>query len=378
MTHRCWAEIDLQALRENLAWIRHQVGAGVKIVTVVKADAYGHGLKDIARLLMQSGTDVFGVANLAEAEAIRQVGRGWPVLMLGACLPEEVEAAVRDDVMPTVSSLAEGRLFSAAAVRQRKTVGLHLKVDTGMGRLGTAPDEALALIRRIARLPAISIRGLMTHYSSAEDDAPFSAAQSRKFRALVAAARPLCPDLEFIHANASAALLLHPETTFTAVRPGLLVYGIAPEGRRPLPRLLKRRLRPALSWKCKVSLVRELSAGASVSYGHTYRAQARRRVAVATAGYGDGYLRAGSGRAQVLIRGRRCPVLGRVTMDQMVVDVTRAGAVKAGDEVTLLGRQGRREITASELAAWCRTIPWEILTNIAYRVRRVYRGSHAS
>src|SRR3954447_17351027 len=140
--YRCWAEVDLNALRENLGWIRHRVGPGVKVMTVVKADGYGHGLKQIAALLMQSGTDVFGVANLAEARAIRSVGKGWPILMLGAALPEEVETALRDEVMPTISSLEEAKQFSAAAVRLRKRARLHIKVDTGMGRLGVAPQEA--------------------------------------------------------------------------------------------------------------------------------------------------------------------------------------------------------------------------------------------
>src|SRR5688500_6173948 len=168
--YRCWAEVDLDALRENLAWIRHRVGADVKIMTVVKADAYGHGLKQIAALLMQSGTDVFGVANLAEAQAIRSVGRGWPVLMLGACLPFEVETAVRDDVMPTISTFEEAQQFSTIASRHNKTADVHIKIDTGMGRLGVAPEDVAELWRRVEALPALQIRGLYTHYASAEDD----------------------------------------------------------------------------------------------------------------------------------------------------------------------------------------------------------------
>jgi alanine racemase len=378
MTFRCWAEIDLQALRENLAWLRHRVGPGVKIVTVVKADAYGHGLKDIARLLMQSGTDVFGVANLAEAEAIRSVGRGWPILMLGACLPHEIEAAVRDEVMPTVSSFAEARLFSAAALRQHKTVSAHLKVDTGMGRLGIPAAEAAGLVQQTAGLPGLRVRGLFTHYSSVEDDSAFTKRQKERFDELVQAVRKLCPDLEFIHANNSGAILLEPGTVYNTVRPGLLVYGVVPEGRRRLPREAGRRIRPALSWKCRVSLLKEIPRGTPVSYGHTFVAPDRMCVAVITAGYGDGYLRAGGNRALVLVGGRRCRILGRVTMDQMIVDVTRAGRVQPGDEVVLVGRQGRQEITATELAAWFGTIPWEVLTNINYRVRRFYLGGSAA
>src|SRR4051812_15925667 len=172
--YRCWAEVDLNALRENLGWIRHRVGPGVKVMTVVKADGYGHGLKQIAALLMQSGTDVFGVANLAEAHAIRSVGKGWPILMLGACLPHEIETAVRDQIMVTVSTLGEAKEFSSLAVRLGKTAHIHLKLDTGMGRLGAKPEEAPELLAAFDKLPGVLVNGLYTHYSSAESDAFFT------------------------------------------------------------------------------------------------------------------------------------------------------------------------------------------------------------
>ena len=192
-SHRCWAEVDLNALRENLLWLRHRVGPAVKILTVVKADAYGHGLKQIAALLMQSGTDIFGVANLAEARAIRSVGKGWPILMLGACLPDEIETAVQEGVMPTISSLAEAKLFSASAARLRRTVELHVKVDTGMGRLGVAPENALELIEQIGQLAGLKLQGLYTHYSSVEDDAEFSRQQRKRFQKLLDASGFVSP-----------------------------------------------------------------------------------------------------------------------------------------------------------------------------------------
>jgi len=185
MKYRCWAEVDLSALRGNLAWIRDRVGPGVKIITVVKADAYGHGLKQIAALLMQSGTDIFGVANLAEAHAIRAVGQGWPILMLGACLPDEVDAAVRDQITPTISSIPEARAFDAAAGRRRKTLSVHVKVDTGMGRLGVEPSQAVGLVKEVMALTHLRLEGLYTHYSSAEDDRAFSLAQRERFETVV-------------------------------------------------------------------------------------------------------------------------------------------------------------------------------------------------
>jgi alanine racemase len=387
-THRCWAEVDLDALRGNLAWIRHRVGPRVKIMTVVKADAYGHGLKQIAALLMQSGTDIFGVANLAEAHAIRAVaaapgGGGWPILMLGACLPDEIEAAVRDEVRPTISSLAEARAFSTAATRLHRTVPVHLKVDTGMGRLGVAHPEALGLAREILSLPGLVLEGVYTHFASAEDDGEFTRRQADRFSRVLDSLRRAEINVPLIHANNSAALLLEPASAFNLVRPGLLVYGVVPQGqRRPgkrhLPTSLRRYLRPVLSWKCRVSLVKGIARGTPLSYGRTFTAKRPMRVATLTAGYGDGYLRAGSSRAQVLIGGRRCPVLGRVTMDQMLVDVSRVKSASAGDEVILIGRQGRAEITAGELAEWCGTISWEVLTTITHRVARLYRGGQAA
>jgi len=376
--HRCWAEVDLSALRENLAWIRHRVGPAGKIMTVVKADAYGHGLKQIAALLMQSGTDIFGVANLAEAQAIRSVGKGWPILMLGAVLPDEVETAAQDEVMPAISTLDEARRFSVVAQRLRRPVRIHLKVDTGMGRLGAPPEQARALADEASRLPGIEVCGLYTHYSSVEDDREFSRAQRKRFGQLLQSFLKAGMKLEFVHANNSGALLLERQSTYNTVRPGLLVYGIAPPGQRPVASSLNRHLRPALSWKCRVSLVKEIPKGTPLSYGRAFIAKRSMHVATLTAGYGDGYLRSGSNRAQVLVHGARCPVLGRITMDQMMVDVSALPDAEAGDEVVLIGRQGQQTITANELAEWCGTVPWEVLTNITYRVPRLYRGGTAA
>lgn len=377
-SYRCWAEVDLDALRENLAWIRHRVGPKVKILTVVKADAYGHGLKQIAALLMQSGTDIFGVANLAEASAIRRVGKGWPVLMLGALLPDEMETAVKDHVRATISSLNEATALSRAASRLQKTISVHVKVDTGMGRLGARPNEIVALLQSIAQLPALTVEGLYTHFASAEEDVEFSKVQTASFQSVVQAVSAAGIQVPLIHANNSAALLHQPDTTFNLVRPGLLVYGILPEGKRTDVSALRKFFHPALSWKCRVGFVKEIRKGDSLSYGRTFIAPRKMKVATLTAGYGDGYLRAGSNCAEVLIQGRRCKVLGRVTMDQTLVDVSKLGEVSIGEEAVLVGSQKSGTITAAELANWCGTIPWETLTAITYRVPRLYRGGQAS
>jgi alanine racemase len=367
VTHRCWAEVDLSALRENLAWIRHRVDSGVKVITVVKADAYGHGLKPIAGVLMQSGTDIFGVANLAEAQAIRSVGRGWPILMLGACLPHEVPIAARDQIMPTISCVAEAERFAATGHR----VSVHVKVDTGMGRIGVSPENALALIKAVLSFPNLELQGIYTHFASVEDDPKFSRDQLKAFSALVRQVK-----VPVVHANNSGGLLFEKRGVFNAVRPGLLVFGVLP----PTARRLNSKLPvcAAMSWKCRVSYIKEVAKGTALSYGRAFVAPRKMRVATLTAGYGDGYLRAGSNRAHVLIGGERCPILGRITMDQMLADISRLPNVKVGDEAVLIGRQGNETITANDVAGWCGTVPWEVLTAITYRVPRIYIGGQAA
>ena len=368
--HRSWAEVDLGALRENLAWIRHRAGMATKVITVVKADAYGHGLKPIAGLLMQSGTDVFGVANLAEALAIRSVGKGWPILMLGACLPGEIEHAVAEDVMPTLSSLREAQRLASAASKAGKVVRAHVKIDTGMGRLGVRPEEALKLIRAVKASSPLKLEGIYTHFASVEDDPQFSRRQIELFKRILRKVKGAGIRVPLVHANNSGGLLLERSSIFNAVRPGLLVFGVIPPGERPV----ECTVRPALSWKCRVALVREVARGTPLSYGGSFVAPRKMRVATLSAGYGDGYLRAASNRAEVLIGGWRCPIVGRITMDQMLADISKAPKVAAGDEAVLIGGN----ISANDVASWAGTVPWEVLTAITYRVPRVYRGGQAA
>jgi alanine racemase len=292
---------------------------------------------------------------------------------------------VHDEVMPTISSRAEAQLFSKTAVKLRKTARVHVKIDTGMGRLGVIPAEAKALIRLVNTLPGLRLAGVYTHYASAEEDAEFCRQQHFRFLQAMSAAislgklAPFRPDqLEYLHVNNSAAILFESASTHNTVRPGLLVYGVAPSTQRPLPPLLKKHLRPALTWKTRISLLKPVPARTPLSYGQSYSTAKPTRIATITAGYGDGYMRAGSNRARVLIHGRLCPVVGRITMDQMLVNVTGVKNCAIGDEVVLIGAQGPEQITANEVAGWCGTVPWEILTNISHRVPRLYLGSHAS
>lgn len=375
---RCWAEIDLDALRENLGWIRRRVGSGVRVLTVVKADAYGHGLRRIAAHLLEHGTDVFGVANLAEARAIRGLNEDCPILMLGACLPDEVEDTIRDRVMPTLSSIEEANQFSSAAVRLGVMVPVQVKVDTGMGRLGVVAEEAGPIIDQIRLLPGLRLEGIYTHFAVAEEDAEYSAWQRQRFQGVLAALHGQGAVVPCVHGGNSAALLHEPGCHWDLVRPGLLVYGVAPPGSRRDAGAEAGQVGPVMSLRCRVSFLKVVRPGDSLSYGRTFVADDALRVATLTAGYGDGYPRAASNRAMVLVGGRRCRVLGRVTMDQTLVDVTDVDGVRVGDEGVLFGRQGQDSITVNELAAWCGMVPWEILTGISYRVPRLYRGGSAA
>jgi alanine racemase len=370
---RCWAEIDLAALERNVRRIRASLPPEIRYVAVVKADAYGHGLPQAAARLMHAGTDLFAVANVTEAAQLRELGPGWPILLLSPLLPEEDRFAVELDLAATVSNAEEVERLGAAARAAGRSVTVHLKIDTGMGRLGVWHEDAVALYRRIAADPDVRLAGLFTHFASPDDDPAFTAEQRRRFLAALAACESagLARAGRWVHADNSAGLGTMPGgSPFNAVRVGLLQFGILPHPRSPLAAVATD---PVFSFRTRIGLVKRLPAGATVSYGRTHELTRDSRVAILCAGYADGLPRAVGGRARVLIGGRRCPVLGRVTMDQTIVDVTDLPGAACGDEVVLVGRQGDGEITMGEFSGWADTIPWETLCSISKRVPRVYR-----
>lgn len=369
---RCWAEIDLAALERNLRRIRASLPAHIRYVAVVKADAYGHGLHQVAARLMHAGADLFAVANLAEAAALREVGPDWPVLVLGALLPEEMRFAPELDVAVTVSSVEEIERLDRAAAAARRHLDIHLKIDTGMGRLGAWHEDVAPVYRAILHSAYLRLAGVFTHFSSSDDDSAFTSEQRRRF---LAALDAQCPGLDreklFIHADNSAGLeTIEQAGPFNAVRVGLLQFGILPAHGALLAEV---QAEPVFSFRTRVALVKSLPAGTRISYGGTHTLARDSRVAILAAGYGDGIPRALSNRGQVLVRGRRCPILGRVTMDQTILDVTDLPEVAAGDEAVLVGRQQNAEIPLPEFSAWADTIPWETLTSVTKRVPRLYR-----
>lgn len=370
---RCWAEIDLAVLERNLRLIRASLPAHMRYVAVVKADAYGHGLHQTAARLMHAGADLFAVANLAEAAALREIGPGWPILLLSPLLPEEDRHVADYDVAVTVSSEDEVTRLDAAARKAGRPLTVHLKIDTGMGRLGVWHDHAPALCQKILTAPHLRLAGVFTHFCSPDDDPVFTAEQRRRFLAALQA----CPGLDlgslFIHADNSAGLeTIEVAGPFNAVRVGLLQFGVLPHAGSLLSNV---KTGPVFSFRTRVGLVKTLPAGTGVSYGRTHTLRRETTAAILTAGYGDGLPRSASNRGHVLIRGRRCPILGRVTMDQTIIDVTDVAGVVAGEEAVLIGSQNGAQIDLAEFSRWADTIPWETLCSVTKRVPRLYRTS---
>jgi len=372
LPRRCWVEIDLAALERNLKLIRASLPPHIRYVAVVKADAYGHGLPHVAARLMHAGADLFAVASVAEAMSLRELSSDWPVLLLSPVLPEEDRYLAEYDLAATVSSADEVGRFGTVGLASGKPVAVHLKIDTGMGRLGVWHTQAVQLYEQIRATPGVKLAGVFTHFSSADEDPAFTEDQRQIFLRALAGFPDFQSEKLFIHADNSAGLETTPgRGVFNAVRVGLLQFGILPHPHSLLSRV---RTEPVFSFYTRVGLVKQLPAGTGVSYGRTHRLKRDTRVAILTAGYGDGIARASSNRAQVLIHGQRCPVLGRVTMDQTIVDITEVpGAVTSGDNVVLVGRQGGSEITITEFSTWADSIPWETLCSVTKRVPRFYR-----
>lgn len=361
-TARTWAEIDLAALRHNVATVRrHTPGAG--IMAVVKANAYGHGVLPVARALWPL-VEMLAVANLEEAGEIHAALPEARIFLLGPALPEERAEILRSGFIPALSTWEEAVGFHDLAPTP---FSAHLVIDTGMGRIGVTEEDAVALATRLRTLPRLQIAGVASHLPVADEDDAFTAAQLERFHQLVARLRAVLPGPLPLHVLNSAGILHFEHAAGDLVRAGLMLYGSS-----PIP-ALQRELQPVLTWKTRVTLVRAVAAGRSISYGRTYRTPRPMRIATLAVGYADGYQRHLSGRgAEVLIHGRRCAMLGRVTMDQIMVDVSALGEVQPGDEAGLIGRQENEEILAAELAEKAGTIAWEIFTGLGPRVERRY------
>ena len=368
--HPTRAVIDLAALSHNLKIIRQRIGPHTQLLVVIKANAYGHGARDLALHLQKEGVDMLGVAFIEEGVALRQAGITLPILVMTGSLRDQMEMALEWDLMLSISDLDTVEVLSHLASKSNRSAKIHVKIDTGMGRLGFPFEDAMNAIRSIYSLPHIELKGISTHLSTADDPDPtYTSYQTERFRSLRDSLSGYGIPLPMFHMGNSGAVLQHPETYFDMVRVGIMVYGIAPSLK--LQDVLP--IRPIMSLKTKIIHIKRVAKGSSLSYGRTYVCPSEKLIAIIPMGYSDGLLRCMAGKIHVLIKGVRIPVVGTVCMDMCLLDVTGIEGVKIADEVVLIGSQGEEMITAHDWAAWQDTIPYEVLCAIGHRVKRIYQ-----
>lgn len=373
---RTWATIDLDAIRDNYHAILGTLAPGCRAMAIVKADAYGHGAGYVSRALRDAGADWFGVSNLDEALQIRRAGITQPILILGYTPARETRRLAEYEITQTVCNGEYGEELSRAAAAAGVAVRIHIKIDTGMSRIGFLCQrekelpQAVAEVSAICRLPGLVPEGIFTHFASADEEEgeTFTRLQFSLFQAVVAALEEKGIHFALRHCCNSAATLLYPEMHLDLVRPGLILYGLFPSswlaGKLPL--------RPAMELKTVVSMVKDIPAGSVVSYGRTYTASKETTLATVPIGYADGYPRSFSNRAYMLVNGRCAPITGRVCMDQCMLDVSGIPGVQEGMVVTVFGRDGGETLPVEEFASLCGTINYESICLIGKRVPRVF------
>lgn len=370
-TRPAWAEIDLGAIAHNLREIRRITQPQARIMAVVKANAYGHGAVPVSQVALQNGVSYLGVAMLDEALELRRAGIDAPILILGYTPKEQAEEAVRHNVTQTIYTLEMARFVSEVGEKLRQRAKVHIKIDTGMTRLGFLPGaETVEKIKEIAALPGLSVEGIFTHFAVSDiRDKAFTRQQFKLFTDMCAVLEREGVKIPIKHAANTGAIIDMPETHLDMVRLGISLYGLYPS---PEVDRAKVSLKPALSLKAGISHLKEVPRGVTVSYGRTYTTQEKTMIATIPIGYADGYSRLLSSKAHVLIRGTRAPVAGVICMDQFMVDVGHIPDVAATDEVVLIGRQGDDCISADELAQLLGTINYEIVCMLSERIPRVY------
>jgi alanine racemase len=374
-----WVEVDLGAIEHNTRQLVHHVGRSVELMAMVKANAYGHGAVEVSRAALRGGARWLGVFSAGEGLELRRAEIDAPVLVVGATPPRWLQAAIANQLTLTISTAESAAAVDEAAHTLRTRARVHVKVDTGMGRLGLLPEGVAEFARSVSRLDNIEIEGAFTHFAVADTpDArsvkswglDYTQQQLAQFRMAVERLEHLGIPLRYQHAANSPATLRLPEAHFNLVRSGILIYGLDPSPEVPCPP----GFRPALAFKTEVALVKAVPAGTYVSYGATFQAARPTRLAVLMTGYADGWRRAPRRGGAVLVRGQRAPIVGRICMDQTMADVTDIEGVRDGDEVVLIGRQGAEAIRAEEVAAELGTNNYEVVSTISARVERRFVG----
>ncbi len=364
------AEIDLSAIAFNLAGIRKRV-APAAIMAVVKADAYGHGAVEVSRCALQNGAEYLGVALTQEGIELRQSGLQCPILVFGGTWPEEADSLVSHDLEATVYDSEGIEAMRAAALKHNRPAKIHIKLDTGMGRVGIDWRTAPPFIEKAVRTEGLLLQGLYTHFATSDQmDKSFAYLQLARFQQVTKQLESKGIRIPIKHTANSGAILDMPESYFDLVRPGVMMYGYYPskETSESVP------LRPAMTFKTRVLFLKSIERGTSVSYGRQFIAEKKTRIATLPVGYADGYNRLLSNRGEVLIRGKRYPIVGRVCMDLIMANVGEDEDIAAGDEAVLFGRQGDEEVTVQSICDLLGTIPYEVTCWVSRRVPRVYRN----
>ncbi len=365
-----FAEIDLNSFSHNLKLIRLKVGRDKKIISIIKADAYGHGAVEIAKSASVSGADMLGVSTVGEGIELREAKIESPILVLGGCPKEDAEWIVSYNLKSIIYSLDAVLGLSKEAERRSKTADVHIKVDTGMGRIGIQPNEAREFVKKVNSLKNINIEGILTHFATAyEVNRDFTERQIKTFKGVIEELKQDGYSFPYIHASNSAAIVNYPESYFNTVRPGIILYGSTPFDFAVEDFSIK----PVMSWKTSIVHLHNTPEKTGISYGRKFVTKRDSIIATIPVGYADGYSRSLSNKVQVLIGGRRVNQVGTICMDMCMIDVTDLPDVKAGDEVVLIGRQGNEEIRVEEIASLAGTIPYEIFCSIGRRVRRIYK-----
>lgn len=369
---RVWKEIKLDAVKNNVKNIRGLLKDGVRLLAVIKADAYGHGAVEVAQsLLFDGGADYFGVATYGEAEQLRRAGINTPVLILGAVFDDEYAELVKDDITLTVFDFDTAKKLSDTAKKLGKTAKIHIKIDTGMARIGFLPSEdAVEEIIKISKLDGIEIEGMFSHFAKADEaDKMPTRVQFEKFMFIKNELLKRGIKIPICHICNSAGIIDFPEYHLDMVRSGIITYGYYPSDFVNKDAL---KLESAMSFKSRVVHIKTVEKGTSVSYGGTFTAKEKMKIATVSAGYADGYSRLLSNKADVIINGVRCRVLGRVCMDQLMVDATHLKNINLGDEVILFGKSGNNKVTVEETAEIMGTINYEVMCGLSRRVPGVY------
>lgn len=364
-----WVEVNLAAIRHNVQTLRGLIGARVKIMAVIKANGYGHGITEVAKTALDSGAEQVGVAMLQEALQLRRAGIACPILVLGCSLPDQALDIVYNNITQTVSSVEMAKALSEAACSLNKTAHVHVKIDTGMGRLGIDTHKTVEFVTELQKLSSLIISGVFTHLACAdEDDDSFSQLQLENFRKALQDLTHYSIGTGIIHAANSAAILKYPEAHFDMIRPGLALYGLP-----PYPAALDRiSLRPSLALKARIVQLKGLSRGSAVGYGQTYTLPKDTVLAMVPVGYGDGLPRSLSNKGYVLVRGKKAPIVGRVCMDQFAIDIGHIPHVVPGEVVTIIGNSEKDYISVLDIANASGTIQNEIVSALTERLPRLY------